>query len=210
MPVDADVRRNTLAALDVFRGLGCIVEEVDLRWTADVEALGIHWYNTMHFGRQTVWHRKDKADLMTDYGLKFAEAVERGTGIDDAHKTFDIMQRMYQTLGPVMASHDVLVCPTLNLPAVAAEHDPWDPAFTVNGIKADPEYGWVMTHQFNMLSNCPVMAVPSGFAATGVPTGIQIVGRSFDDARVFRAGLAFEAEAGGWYGSAGKRPAIAA
>ena len=46
------------------------------------------------------------------------------------------------------------------------------------GKKVDPEYGWVMTHQFNMLHNCPVLSVPSGHAATGVPTGIQIVGRT--------------------------------
>ena len=65
----------------------------------------------------------------------------------------------------------------INLPAVKADHDPWDQDFTVNGKKVDPEYGWVMTHQFNMLHNCPVLAVPSGFTATGVPTGIQIVGR---------------------------------
>jgi hypothetical protein len=60
-------------------------------------------------------------------------------------------------------------------PAFKADHDPWDKNFTVNGKPADPEYGWVMTHPFNMLHNCPVLSVPSGFASTGVPTGIQIV-----------------------------------
>ena len=52
-----------------------------------------------------------------------------------------------------------------------------------------PEFGWEMTHQFNMLHNCPVLAVPSGHTSQGIPTGIQIVGRTWDDARVFRAGL---------------------
>ena len=56
--------------------------------------------------------------------------------------------------------------PTLNVPAVKADHDPWDQDFRVNGERVDPEYGWVMTHQFNMLHNCPVLAVPSGFAST--------------------------------------------
>jgi Asp-tRNA(Asn)/Glu-tRNA(Gln) amidotransferase A subunit family amidase len=37
-----------------------------------------------------------------------------------------------------------------------------------------------------------VASVPSGFASTGVPTGIQIVGRSFDDLSVFRAAAAYE------------------
>ena len=38
-----------------------------------------------------------------------------------------------------------------------------------------------MTYPFNMLSRCPVMSLPSGFAANGVPTGLQLVGRSYDD-----------------------------
>ena len=121
----------------------------------------------------------------------------RTTSIDDVHKAWETgASRCIETLGPVLATHDVFICPTLSLPAVNADHDPWDPDFRINGVKVDPEYGWVMTHQFNMLHNCPVMAVPSGFAANGVPTGIQIVGRTFDDARVFRAALAYEKAVG--------------
>jgi amidase len=104
----------------------------------------------------------------------------------------------------------VFICPTTNLPAVKADHDPWDKSFTVNGKPADGEYGWVMTHPFNMLNACPVLAVPSGFAENGVPCGIQIVGRTHDDARVFEAGLAYEQALGGWYTDARKRPVMRA
>jgi Asp-tRNA(Asn)/Glu-tRNA(Gln) amidotransferase A subunit family amidase len=48
------------------------------------------------------------------------------------------------------------------------------------------------------------MSVPTGHAANGVPTGMQIVARPFDDHRVFRAAAAFEAAAP-WRG---KRPDI--
>ena len=65
-----------------------------------------------------------------------------------------------------------------------------------------------MTHQFNMLHNCPVMALPSGIASNGVPTGIQIVGRTFDDARVFRVALAYEKAMGGWFRDGKSRPAL--
>jgi amidase len=53
-----------------------------------------------------------------------------------------------------------------------------------------------------------VLAVPSGHTAQGVPTGIQLVGRTWDDARVFRAGLAYEKALGGWYTAREKRPMI--
>ena len=55
-----------------------------------------------------------------------------------------------------------------------------------------------MTYPFNMLSRCPVMSVPSGRVANGVPTGIQIVGRTYDDVAVFRAAAAYERAVGGF------------
>ena len=208
VPVDAEVRRNTLAALDCLADLGARLEEVDLGWSGDVEADAMHWYNTMHFGRQTIWQAKEHRHLMTDYALRFAEAAEKATGIDDVHKAWARAHEMYRTLGPVLAAHDVLVCPTLNLPAVAADHDPYDPDFRVAGQRVDGEWGWVMTHQFNILHNCPVLSVPSGKASNGVPTGIQIVARSFDDARVFAVAAAYEAAVGGWYREPAGRPIL--
>ena len=49
------------------------------------------------------------------------------------------------------------------------------------------------------------MSVPSGFAANGVPTGVQIVGRTFEDASVFRAASAYE-RLRPWLGSTQRGP----
>jgi aspartyl-tRNA(Asn)/glutamyl-tRNA(Gln) amidotransferase subunit A len=48
-----------------------------------------------------------------------------------------------------------------------------------------------LTRPWNGLG-LPVLAMPCGFAATGLPLGIQIVGRPFDEAAVLRAGHAYE------------------
>ena len=145
---------------------------------------------------------------MTDYALHAAGLIAKTTAMDDVHKAWSRIHTMYQTLGPVLASHDVFICPTVSYPAVKADHDPRDAGFTVNGKPADTEYGWIMVHQFNMLHNCPVLAVPSGQTSFGVPTGIQIVGRTWDDARVFKAGFAYERELDGWYTTPEKRPVM--
>ena len=77
--------------------------------------------------------------------------------------------KMYETLGPILEKYRLLICPTLAVPAVKAEHDPTDPEFRVNGVKVDAMLGWCMTYPFNTMSRCPVMSLPSGRASTGVP-----------------------------------------
>ena len=49
-----------------------------------------------------------------------------------------------------------------------------------------------MTTPFNSLSRCPVLTMPTGRASNGVPTSIQIVGRTYTDKDVFQAGMAYE------------------
>ncbi|MGH6933510.1 MAG: hypothetical protein ACREEE_13875, partial [Dongiaceae bacterium] len=77
-------------------------------------------------------------------------------------------------------------------------------------INGKPQGGiehWLMTICFNIMSRCPVMSMPSGLAANGVPTGLSIVGKTYDDVSVFRAAAAYE-RALPWYTSAVRRPKL--
>ena len=203
--VDREVKENTLKALDVFRTLGAEIKKVALPWTAKVDQAALHWYNTMHFLRQTADAAKHHPEKISNYTLASAQGLSTTT-LDDVSKSWETQHEMYQTFGPIMEEYDFFICPTTNIPAVSAEHDPTASDFTIEGVVVDAEYGWVLTHQFNMLHNCPVMAVPSGKATTGVPTGIQIVGRTFDDVGVFEAAFAYETAQGGWYKKKSEQP----
>ncbi len=68
--------------------------------------------------------------------------------------------------------------------------------------------GWAMTTPFNTMSRCPALSVPSGHAKNGVPTGIQIVGRTYCDGDVFRAALAYEGAVGGRFKDKASRPKL--
>ena len=103
-----------------------------------------------------------------------------------------------------MRKFDILITPTLCVPAVKADHDNADPDFTINGRKVPAYLGWLQTYPFNLMSQCPVASVPSGLSKSGVPTGLQIVAKTYDDISVFRAACAFEA-ASPWRGN---RPGI--
>ena len=131
---------------------------------------------------------------MTPYALNAAKAAEEMTP-DQAARSWDAQHAMYQTLGALHQQYDVILCPTLAIGCPPADHDPTKPGFTVDGVLVDGEFGWDLTHHFNMMHNCPVMSVPSGRDRHGVPTGLQIVGRTFDDLTVFRAAKLYETQA---------------
>ncbi len=194
VPISSDVRKNTLAALDRFRDAGCTVEEVDIGWSLETDRAANLWYTAMHFGRTPLWAARRHPDLLTDYARATAELAAR-LGPDDVAHSWDVQHEMYQVIGRIFERFDVLVCPTLSVGAVRADHDPLSESFEVNGQRVDAEYGWVLTHGFNMLHNCPVMSVPSGRDSNGVPTGLQIVGPTFDDLTVFRAAMQYEGAA---------------
>lgn len=78
------------------------------------------------------------------------------------------------------------------MPALVACEDYVDPTRSPHASWVDPINDTIMTIAFNILSRCPVLAVPSGWASNGVPTGVQIVGRTYDDTTVFRIGAALE------------------
>lgn len=194
VPVDEDVRARTMKALEVFRAAGCEVEEARIGFTREMEDKALAWYSAMHFGRVPLWLREAYGHRMTPYALHAAKASE-ALSVDAAARSWEVVHEMYQTIGPLLERYDVLVCPTLTFASLKADHDPLQEGFTVAGEVVDAEFGCYLAHQFNMMSNLPVMSVPSGRDRNGVPTGLQIVGRSFDDLTVFRAAMMYEAAA---------------
>ncbi len=189
--VDADVQANTRAAADVFREAGAVVEEVDLPWRRReiVEAALIHFGAV--FGALIQREVDDHRELLTSYAIWFAENASRITR-GDYPRGLEIESRVYSGLSRVLEEFDVLICPTVAAPALEAGREYLDAGPVVNGVQLDHVYEILMTLPFNICSRCPAMSVPSGFASNGVPTGLQIVGRTFDDASVFRAAAAYE------------------
>lgn len=204
--VDREVQKNTRAALDVFRSLGATVEEVDLGWPKDALEMGMKYLEHL-FGASLARLLEEHADDLCTYTRKFAEdgQVSKAT---DFVATLDTAAQMYSTLGPLLEDYDVFICPTNALAAVPADHDQSKDEVKINGKAVNPSLGWVMTTPFNMLSRCPVISVPTGHAKNRVPTGMQIVGRTYCDEDVIRAAMAYEKAVGGWYGAPADRPKI--
>lgn len=204
--VDHEVRRNTLAALDVFRSLGCAVEEVDLGWGPEVLEAGLTYLEHL-FGAWIAGMLKDHGGEMTTYARAFAQKGQNSKATDFV-RSLQVAADMYNSFGPMMQKHDIFICPTTALPAVPADFDQSCGEVRINGKSVNPMLGWVMTTPFNTLSRCPVITMPSGRSGNGVPTGIQIIGRTYRDQDVFRAATAYEQAAGPWFTDAAGRPNI--
>ncbi len=203
LQIDPEVQENTRHAAALFRELGCEVEEVDLGWNYGALDCCVTWWEGIFAGLVGQYLPRWQYEMDPFVvGL-----VERGLRLSAArlYQCHGIRGWMWQQLQPVLKSHDILICPTLAVPAVKADHDNADTNFRINGVRLSAYGGWIATYGFNQVSQCPVMSVPTGFSSCGVPTGVQIVGRPYDDHAVFRAAAAFEAATRPWRD---KRPAI--
>ncbi len=90
-----------------------------------------------------------------------------------------------------------LLCPTVLTTVVPADLDvALTRELSIEGVAVDSYFGWVFTQPFNLLSRYPALAVPTGRAASGVPTSVQIVGPPFGDAAVFEVAYHHAAAAG--------------
>lgn len=195
-----EVAPEVLAALDrasqTFRDLGAVVEEIALPWGDDVMSAALT-HLQMIFGTSIAPEDPAAWDRLTPYAHDFAR---KGLQVKPRDFLAALTRAgvMAQQLTAAMAGFDLLICPTTALPAVAADFDPGTDSLTINGRTVDPMLGWVMTVPFNMLSTLPALSMPCGQAVNGVPIGLQIVGRPFDDDTVFRAALAFESALPDW------------
>ena len=201
--VDPDVAANTLAAAQRLRDAGAVVEEVSLPWKlADIiRAAQIHF--GMIFGPSINPLREVAAEQLTSYSLAFAaesDLIAKGDMIEGLM----LEAALYQPLGELLEEYDAMICPTMAVPALPAE---WQHGDIAEGRDDKTWMDVMMTITFNIASRCPVLSVPSGLAANGVPTGLSVVGKTYDDVTAFRVAAAHE-ERYPWYTDPALRPAI--
>ncbi|GAA4046431.1 amidase [Nonomuraea soli] len=178
--VEPDILDNTRRAAEALRSAGAIVEEVTLPWTRELimRAADAHFAGIFGAGI-------DDDELLCDYTRAF-RAIRPELSF---HQGLELEGELYRPLGELLERYDALLCPTSAVPAFPAEHD--GGPLEVAG-ESGPYMLGVMTVPFNIASRCPVISVPSGRASNGIPTGVQVVGRTYDDETVFQVAQALE------------------
>jgi Asp-tRNA(Asn)/Glu-tRNA(Gln) amidotransferase A subunit family amidase len=203
--VDDDVAANTLAAAERLRKAGAAVEEVTLPWDLETISRAARIHFGMIFGPSVREIYAQSADQLTSYARQFVVDSEQ-IGKDDFIAGLELEGRIYAPLGALLDEYDALICPTFAVPALTAEYEVDDPVI-VNGQPTTDWLDVMMTLPFNIASRCPVLSVPSGRSRDGVPTGLSIVGKTYDDVTAFRVAAAHEAMFP-WLDEPSRRPAL--
>jgi aspartyl-tRNA(Asn)/glutamyl-tRNA(Gln) amidotransferase subunit A len=135
-------------------------------------------------------HKRWMIERPQDYGAQVLMRLQNGLAIPAVSYLEAMRWR-----GPALAAYlaavagtDAVIAPVAPMPAVTiAESD------VGNSLNAEAVIQRItrFTRPINYLG-LPALSIPSGFTKTGLPVGLQLIGRSFDEAMLLRIGAAFQ------------------
>jgi len=178
IPASDEVRRAMEAALDVLRGLGAELEECRVRPLAAYFDVKIIIAETEIFSV----HQRDLIAWPDRFGADFrARALPAVLfTANDYVQASREHRRMMVEMEPLYARFDAFVTAGLGEAPRLADYRSvsfWQ--------KPSALTAWNVTGQ-------PVLALPNGFGRTGLPLGMQILGRPFGEPTILRIGHAYE------------------
>ena len=184
--LDGEVAERVGEAIEVFRGLGAEVRPVELpllRETLDAqrlvlaaEAYAVH------------------AERLRTESEKFDEEVRERVSAGEALRTHEYAEAQHTKLeslrafGQVLQAVDILLTPTVPLPATEIGRRKVRIAGREESVRASLNRFTGPTN----LNGLPSLSVPCGTTASGLPVGLQFIGRPFEEATLYRYGHAFE------------------
>ena len=189
--VDAEVMAAVDAAAAQWRALGARVIDVMLPSKKRMDAA----LQTILLAEGFAIHGEWLRSRPQDYGRVTRERLMMGTFVSGAD--YVQAQRLRRILtaevDAVLASCDAILCagnPTAAPRLVDVDEGPFRKSHPITG-------------PFNATGH-PALALPCGFGASGLPLGLQLVGRNYGEAMLFRIAHVYE-QAAGWLA---RRPAL--
>ncbi|WP_119270322.1 amidase [Taklimakanibacter deserti] len=187
--VNPEVADAVKKAVKVLRGLGAKVDMIDPGFADPGPIFRVLWW----CGARALLSRlpEDKKALL-DPGL--ADVLKQSLTItpEDYFDAVKARGALGTQMRHFMEKYDLLVTPTLPISAFEAGKLSPDADGTGKWVNWTP-----FSYPFN-LTQQPAASVPCGLTKAGLPIGLHIIGRMFDDASVLRAAHAYE-QASDWH-----------
>ncbi len=174
------------AAVRQLQSLGAIVDEVTLTQIAHVPAATFAVVAGEAFAYHAPWMRTRPQDYQSDVRERlFVSAFVSAAAYLRAQQVRALVRA---EIDGALARRDVLLAPTTAIAATPLG----EPTTMIGGTRADVRPALLRFTRIFNFSGHPAASVPCGFTADGLPLGMQIVGRPFDELTVFRVADAWQ------------------
>ena len=181
-----DVRTALEAAAKQLEQAGAVVDEVDLTQVTHVAAASAAIVASEALAYHASWMRSRSQDYQPDV----RERLRMGAFVTGAQyvRSQQIRALLTREVDEALARRDVLLAPATPLAApVLGERET-----TLGDGPSDVRAALLRCARPFNFSGHPACAAPCGFTAGGLPIGLQIVGRPFDEATVLRVVDAYQ------------------
>jgi aspartyl-tRNA(Asn)/glutamyl-tRNA(Gln) amidotransferase subunit A len=184
--VDAEVLEAVRAAISVLGDLKAQVSEVSLPHIAEAPAA----VNAIMLPEALAYHRQWLSERPEEYGEDVRARLEMGllypaVTYVQAQRLRSLMVEEWRT--KVFDRVDLLAVPTTPVPAPSLDENNVQTTLTLTRF----------TGAFN-LTGLPAISIPCGFSSGGLPIGLQLVGRWWEEGTVLRAAHAYQ-QATDWH-----------
>jgi amidase len=186
LPWEPEVKSAVQAQRKVFESLGCIVvdAEPDFRDANESFVAWRHWATELSFGDMLATH----GDQLNEY---IHWHVEEGRKLTGPYLSRIEAKRtaLYQRLCGFKGEFDFFVLPVNQvLPFDVNQRYPTE----IAGVKMESYIAWMKSAYYISVAGNPAVSVPCAFSSSGLPIGMQIVGRHHDDWGALQLAYAFE------------------
>ena len=183
--IDPDVRKSVLDATQKFEKLDWSVEKSKIKIRRPEFTMWIIWASGFaYFIKPYLEEWEDKIDP------ELVETAKLGMTYSAEEIIMAEVQReeVYERICQHFKNYDILITPTLACPAFELG---LSDATKIGGKEVGPGVWMAYTYPFNM-SGHPAASIPCGWTSGGLPIGMQIIGKRFDDLTVLQVSKAFE------------------
>ena len=193
-PVTAETRAAVRTAAEALRRAGFQVEPFRPEGLERARELWWKFFGVaggMMLNDAIQGHEAEISPILKQFlGWVAKEPAHSGDSLLDAWIQRDLLRmRVFAQ----MREYPILLCPTAAIPAFRHGERSWQ----IEGRTVQYLDAWSYTEWFNLLGS-PAAVVPVGKSAEGLPIGVQIAGRPWEEESVLAVAAELEAQCGPW------------
>ncbi len=187
-----EVRRAVDSAISLLEQLGCTYVDFDFPQLPAIMGA----YTTIDSCEASAYHEREIAERPADFQPDVRLLLEQGLFIPATYyiQALRIRAKIFPEILRLFERFDVIVTPSE--PMAAPEIGQRTVTFDEGEESVDSAMVRYLA-PFN-LTGLPAISVPCGFSASGLPIGMQIIGKAYDESTVLRVAQAYE-QLSKWY-----------